>query len=503
AKNATRNRKIEYMLSGNEIKYTLDGNVILDTTGKVYAATSTMNTELTNTKYSQTEITGDYENLFATNCATAPGNAIGFGGFSFTANIFDFQVKLNGITEDTMPNLKDPSFYIVNSASPAIPMFVGKQVVVSDLAVEIGGELVLGSDITWDVADGTNVKVLGDYIYAAKTGKTKLTATYGGKTQNVWAIVNEENDYDFYLAYEDWKRDYTSFDANKWMFVTGNEPYKNEFYHTALSENAGATWGYYYPYSSSSSHFEFYYAAKMGMIFYQSEILKDFSDYTFSATLLNPTDYSCGTARGFVLRADVNFDAPIDDTTKVFNTSGLYLGQHRHGAVYVGSIGQPLLKGASDSTGAYHGMPRWTFHSLPGDGYLKFVNTKETVADSAAAAITAGEWAGDPNYVMSMHSAGYQNAKVVTIKLEGTDILYKIGENTVLDTKAEKVYALNDYYKYSTAVNEEYDWAANTDKIATNSGTIGFHAKQGMSHIYGFNVKLNDVSAETMPKMSN
>ena len=500
-------------VSGSDVKVDLNENYnLLDTTAEtVRMSHFTCGRNMTPANYiskngkniitALDDISGD---TLSTKIAEKAGMGSGTIGImtSYTGSIYLSTVKVS-LVVDTMPNLKDPSFYIVNSASPAIPMFVGKQVAVSDLAVEIGGELVSGADITWDVAQGSSATVLGDVIYAPETGKTKLTATYGDKVQNVWVIVNKANDYDFYLEKEDWKEDWTTFDENKWYFVTGSEyPNTLEYYHSPLPEDAGATWGYYYPRSATNSHFEFYYSSGIGMVFYKSDILMDFSDYTFSSTLLNNTDYSVGTSRGFMLRADVNFDAPIDDTTKVFNTSGLYLGQHRYGAPYIGSFGKPYMSGEVQGN-SYHNMPTHSFHSLTGDDYYKFVNSTETMADSASAAITAGEWAGDPNYVMSMHSAGYQNAKVVTIKLEGTDILYKIGENTLLDTKAENIYVLRDYNQHSTAVNQEYDWDANTDKIVTNSGTIGFHVKQGMSHIYGFSVKLNDVSAENMPKMSN
>ena len=406
--------------------------------------------------------------------------------------------------------------YTVSYRSPAIPMFAGKVVDFADLEVDFSaaeGDTVNGADITWSVAEGDNTILLGKSIYAQTAGTTKLIATYGALEQAVYVIANEnQDDYDFYLVNQDYHNDYTQFKESEWLFAAGGiDPNTTNWYNKSYpSDNKGAIagtyWGFQYP-SERKPYFEFYYSNDVGIMFYKSEILKDFADYTFSATLLNNTDYAAGASRGFVFRADIDYNAPIYSTeegatnTSVFNTTGLYLGQHRYGAVYAGSFGKEYMS----AIGNYHGMPVATFHSLDGDNYKKFINATDDPYTSASneAAAAGGAYPVDPNYVLSMMKAGYDNVKTVTVKLDGEDILYKIGDNTLLDT-TKQVYLLTDYIKNSTAVNTEYDWDTNfAEKGTTGKGTIGFHSKQGMSHIYGFSVKLNDVNADTMPNLKD
>ncbi len=611
--NKTRVRNVTIELNGKDVVYSIDNNVILDTTKQMYQVSASNGNAAEDGEVTlsdgSTKHTGDitqeaysrdtYLTKFDTAGVATAGNAIGFGSFQRSADISKITVSINGVDgAEDMPiaeevaletindkgfvsgavnanldlsgyiyafaggahignaidfSLSDDNasvnktyvtisgknfvatkagvyaveatynsetitffvkvtattgvdFYTVKDASPAIPMFVDKSIDLGDMVIQFSnGNYYYGADIIWAI-DASNEDT--GYVFSAsdkffgvvEKGMYILEATVetdnGTLTRKVYVIANAKDDYNFYLVNQDWNKDFSTFNADDWMFAAGStEPNTTNWKNT---QKPAQGWSFQYP-SSSRDYLLFYYSDNVGIMFYKSEILKVFSDYTFSSTLLNNDDDSSGTSRGFVLRSDINYNASIG--SGVFNTSALYLGQHRYGAVYAGAFGKPLMSGNLTS----HGMPRATFHSLTGEGYKKFVNVTDIDGSSTSniAAVTNGAYPGDPNYVLSMMNTGYANAKTVTIKLSGSDILYKIGENTLLDT-TKQVYELNNYNKASTASNSTFNWqSAFAANGTVGKGTIGFHVKHGMSHIYGFSVKLNDTTADTMPAMAD
>ena len=67
------------------------------------------------------------------------------------------------------------NIYTVSNESPAIPMTVGTQIAVGDLAVTFSdGTVVAGDALTW-ISTGSGVSVKNGYLVAKEVGPVKLT----------------------------------------------------------------------------------------------------------------------------------------------------------------------------------------------------------------------------------------------------------------------------------------------------------------------------------------
>ena len=96
------------------------------------------------------------------------------------------------------------NIYTVSNESPAIPMTVGTQIAVGDLAVTFSdGTVVAGDALTW-ISTGSGVSVKNGYLVAKEVGPVKLTVTAtDGKSRNIYAAVASAEDaakglYKFY-----------------------------------------------------------------------------------------------------------------------------------------------------------------------------------------------------------------------------------------------------------------------------------------------------------------
>ena len=243
--------------------------------------------------------------------------------------------------------------YAVTYGSPAIPMFKDKELSLSDVKVQFtdGGEFVSGAKITWNNGskDITKLTPIG-------TGTTKLTATYNGQSRNVYVVVNDVDDYNFYLVNEDLT---AGFDTSKWLFATTSgsntsTPMTNQLYAISPStitrgtermfeyvnyftaeynqKNSGS-----YPYADVNGNNVAKHLLTRGAnpdsthaIFYKSDILKDFADYTVEvdaifdvkssakvgpdADAIKQTKYN--HRLGIFARADVDYNAVFCEGTK-------------------------------------------------------------------------------------------------------------------------------------------------------------------------------------------
>lgn len=96
------------------------------------------------------------------------------------------------------------NIYTVSNESPAIPMTVGTQIAVGDLAVTFSdGTVIAGDALTW-ISTGSGVSVKNGYLVAKEVGPVKLTVTAtDGKSRNIYAAVASAEDaakglYKFY-----------------------------------------------------------------------------------------------------------------------------------------------------------------------------------------------------------------------------------------------------------------------------------------------------------------
>ena len=105
------------------------------------------------------------------------------------------------------PTAQSTEPYFVSDGSPAIPMFKDKVVDLSNVLIELAdGSVIAATDATWEVASGTNVKKLGDKLWAMATGITEFTVTYNSVPKSIYVVVNDgtgENKYDFVIEQRD------------------------------------------------------------------------------------------------------------------------------------------------------------------------------------------------------------------------------------------------------------------------------------------------------------
>lgn len=411
----------------------------------------------------------------------------------------------NSSSVDTIGTVEN---FKVTYGSPAVPMVAGYSIDLSALQVEFekGGSPVSGADITWEAEAGTSA---AEYLDAANkifsalsTGTFKLTAKNGEKSKTVYIMANEVGDYTYELVDVDFAKD--SFPTDSWLYTCGDNGLstnpRSNFYKYEMLANGDA---FRYP-TATNPYLKTYKNSNVHMLLYKAPILADFADYTFTSRVAAGYDYNANTARGFILRANVDFDTPVYDanaTNKTIfadavsqgvNGSGLYFVQRRYGAISMGAFGKAGLL----SSGLTWGFDSATIHSLKGDDYLKFVNSTETVDGNSTAATPL---AGDHSYVLSLQQ---DVVKTVEITLTGDDVKYSMGGNVLLDT-TDDIYKLTGANKPSTATNVKFnDYHTNfaTNGVSEAGNAIGFTFIHGRYDIYSFSVKLNGISvADDLP----
>ena len=507
--NSGKNRSLILKLSGNDIEYALDGNIIFD------SAANTLNSIEFSTGFDKAYTTDslgmlsreDPDTIFTDgtlskddyySCMNSYGQGKGTIGFTwsrgFGLNVKTLKVKLNdAITSEDMPSLKDPTFYIVSAASPAIPMFAGKVVEFGDLMVNFNDTVSAnGSDITWEINNNAdndnNIILMGNCVYATATGKTCLKATYKGNTKNVWVIVNEEGNLNFELVNIDMSKlsqEAITSDPN-WMYAKATDDTK----HVIAKQNWLASgWNANYP-TAGKPYLHFYNYTSSHYVFYNAPILKDFADYTFTAVAAAGSSDDVHTNLGFVLRANISFNEA--DASNVYSTGALALTHRQYGAVQV--TGYNASKGLTGNLGRGH--DNVGLHTL-GNDYLKFVNTGEISNNSSSTL------ANDPDYILAMQIS---KKRTITVDLKGSDIKYTLDDKEILNTFGDsQVYALSTPYSATAAQNAAFDY----DTAFANYGykgagnAIGFTFVQGQLFVYSMNVKLGGISsAADLPAMS-
>ncbi len=429
--------------------------------------------------------------------------------------------------------------YAVTFGSPAIPMFKDKVLKLSDVKVQFtyNGEYVSGDQITWN--DG--VKNITQ-IATEEVGVTKLTATYGTNTQNVYVMTNVADDYNFYIVNEDFDQ---GFDESEWILGVTNgsskdAPYTNKLYAVDYA-NAGGAGNAFASYSQVAPVGAFWSgigtrpkilkaqnntANSTAVMFYKSEMLSDFADYTIEYSLVWAVTTTSDTdaqrnwknKTGLVVRADVNYEtaATTYDTTVENNAyniigtpesfigskGGLALGLNKYSGLAVTRLTDDA---AASRKSYYTADAKYFATSMADDGWGGLNIVADVDEDAATDKPTLEEYR---NY-----NIGF-GRNTITVKLSGQDIVYKLTKNngttnTILDTAANKnnaigMHTYNPYANVNTGTTSQsaVTYSEVTSAVGTpERGTVGILRSGGYATgLFGLKVKLNVEGAEDMPK---
>ncbi len=420
--------------------------------------------------------------------------------------------------------------YSVTDASPALPVFVNTKTDLSSVTVQMsaGAAPISGDKLIWAL-DSTNTNENGimisnssNYIAALGTGIFTFNVTDAdSNSRKVYVIANEVGDYNFNLE----KIDFTNstYDSAKWVLgssggANGYEPNGVTKYTKRMTaDNNGVTLPKNWT-GSSTTHFV-----------YNSEILKDFGDYTITAGVKIPAvEGEDGTKPlfGITARAAVNDDAFGADATadtEIYkqNETALFMRMRCYGGLNI-----------------YGYNPSATSEQLT-DGNMNKVYSYYTKSD----AINSFE---DLTYKTQNAALVFNNKYVkyadgstnsdklrkIELALKGDNILYKLDNTVIFDSSSadSAVGSMTDYYDRTYTAEKEYDSQAfitdsviadyesvypsvnadanelynkYKDAYAESKGTIGFTIGRSTVILNSVTVSLGTVNADSdMPAYS-
>ncbi len=508
--NAETIRNFNIQLQGDNVKYTLDNKTLLDTTQVVYRLKNPMRS---NTAYTTDNKEFDFATAFSEHGVSEAGNAIGFEVVHATMYIYSVNVKLLGIdgAEDipVATEVEGLDYYEVTDRSPAVPMFAGTKVSLADIRVELeGGSKLLANALTWTPTETyTGVEISNGYITAKTAGSYKFTVNKGEAINTVYIMVNEYGNYDFEIvSYNDFSEE--AFNAN-WVYAIrdGKTPTSAEGVLTIKPSDHNRFYRVEIPNTAIQTNcFRFVGNRTNYLLFYTNPILSDFADYVFSSNVIVTDDYHNNSSRGFVLRANINPNAEIYDTTNATASSiftlpgdtdtatgtGLYFVNHPYGGITVGAYGQRWLDN-STATGTW-GNYNKGFHTLGGN-YDDF-----KVLDNCDSF--------NKNYLLTKTTPVMTN-RTVDITVIGNDVKYTLDKTyTVLDTiNNDTVYQISNATSATTQATSDvfgYDAAFAERGVSDAGNAIGFVLSHNEMNIYSFSVKLAGIEGDNdMPKFEH
>ncbi len=168
--NALASRNFAISLQGNRITYSLDNNLIFDSDSAINTLSGTTNGTVSAAAY----------NAFM-NGARNKGT-IGFAFAAIKATLQNFKVLLAGTTEETMPTMKDIEASDYAAAA-------NTRIRLSDMAFDINGARVSGSEIEFAEARNEYYQIVDGYFLAFKEGAVALSGTYNGESVNLDYII--------------------------------------------------------------------------------------------------------------------------------------------------------------------------------------------------------------------------------------------------------------------------------------------------------------------------
>ena len=522
ANGVTAPRKIAVTLNGNDVKYSIDGNVLLDSASNDIKQTKMSFKNPNEVIAAFTPATSYSAGDFRNNVAGAhKTGAIGFGGTQNHVYLYSLKVKLNTAQASDMPAMSDIALYTISNASPALPMFVNTTVDLGSLVVEFeDGMFVPGNALIWTLEDATaNVEInnTAKAIKAYGTGVYKISARRASdnQTKTIYAVVNAQGDYNFYIVNlnfanatdyvaDDWK---VAVSRSRGDQLVSNYKYDDEssWESWAKTSVTGGALKLGYNYNRS-------WEGGNGTVahFYVNPVLEQFSNYTIEmSALMDGADYR---APSFEYHLSVFMRAPLNtDYTKgneTFTNLGLGGGKQTVlvGALKAfGGIGLANIGG----NGAYvTNNSQWVNASFfSGDVYDKITNLENpdynwVLSTVYRSAYTPGS---TPKYSKGTNSSTPRN---IAITLNGNNIKYSVNGNTVLDTAGDDVKSVTFVNTGEICAEPNAAQSYSADTIRSNisscatKGAIGFGATQNSLHLYSLKVKLNVSSDADMPASS-
>lgn len=519
ANGVTAPRKIAVTLNGNDVKYSIDGNVLLDSASNDIKQTKMSFKNPNEVIAAFTPATSYSAGDFRNNVAGAhKTGAIGFGGTQNHVYLYSLKVKLNTAQASDMPAMSDIALYTISNASPALPMFVNTTVDLGSLVVEFeDGMFVPGNALIWTLEDATaNVEInnTAKAIKAYGTGVYKISARRASdnQTKTIYAVVNAQGDYNFYIVNlnfanatdyvaDDWK---VAVSRSRGDQLVSNYKYDDEssWKSWAKTSVTGGALKLGYNYNRS-------WEGGNGTVahFYVNPVLEQFSNYTIETSVLingtNASDPSFEYHFSVFMRAPLNTDYTKGKET--FANLGLGGGKQ---TVLVGSLRYFGGMGFANigGNGAYAtNNSQWVSTSFfSGEVYDKITNLENPDYDWVLSNVYRSAYTPGSKPVYSKGANG-NNPRNVAITLNGNDVKYTINGNTVLDTATNDVKSLTfvNTGEICAEPNAAQSYSADTLRSNISScatkGAIGFGATQNSIHIYSLKVKLNVSSDADMP----
>lgn len=392
--------------------------------------------------------------------------------------------------------------YSVTYGSPAIPMFLNTKVDLKNMEFQFeqNGEFVTGKSVTWSVdADNENpagiiLDASAKTVAALSLGTYKLNAAYGGKDYKVFVMVNTQDDYNFYL--ENPGLTTTDFNADNWIIAdprTANgiqdQYFINEQYLKVDSvdnnQYAASDSGLF---TGGTGRWTMNYG--QNAVFYKSDILKYFADYTVEADVIPYNDElnkDCGNF-GFMVRGNILYDAAAGEALLPECNTAMFLRLRNYGGLNITAKSGSNNIFMSSNDGSVVRLT--TLHSY--DSFTK---------DDALTSLTekTSEFRIYPDKSVKRR---------ISVTVDGVDIKYSIDGNTVFDsTSANGIGYLNfsclynepDESKFTTGDYAYEEYKNSIESLGTGRGTVGIVSGRRVSLVSYFAVKLNVNSANDMP----
>ncbi len=457
--NTGERHDVKLELSGTDIKYSLK-NPSEEQYVKVFDSTEAINM-ISDVRSSPISASTLSKNDFADAQKTTAGNGIGLIFCTGTIELYSLSAKLNINENSTLPQMSEivSDTYTINSAAPALPMYVGTKLDLNKVEVQIGDGYVSGSELTWEQDASSEGKILVDNdtkcLYVMGAGRYKISAKNASGKQNVWVLANEKGDTDFALAKID-NSGATVYDANNtdWIFAGAAADSKaNLMKKDWAATLAASDWLRNVP-STNNQYFGIYDGSMIGMYF-NTPILSDFTDYTVSVDMAQ-TDaiYNNSANFGIVVKANIDFNAELDSSIYVNDTrSGMYLAQRRYGTMSISSFDKPYY--ATDVWGA---VAKPLFSITNEQAKTTLAGTAHNSAENQASTYSI------------LHNS--KNYRTVTLKMEGNELEYKLDGVTVFDSTAETVKGIDSIWNTEstfTTYNYEQDILPGVTTASGNS----------------------------------
>lgn len=391
--------------------------------------------------------------------------------------VYSLSAKLN----DPQVPACAKKIYTVSNAAPAFPVFVNTKADFSGMPVQLteNGAYYPAKDLTWEVDSSYAnpgafaIDNNGNFFIPEATGIFALTATNEstGESARIYAVVNEEGNYEFNLVDLNLRNASSNYIADDWYYQTGGrvETFKNSTFasRTTLAQSGTDGIGF-----TNIWH-------KSGVWMYNSEILKDFSDYTVKTVAKDN-----GSEKTTWAEFDIIARATLDDTTDGTNvfkagTNSLVMGVRNLGGLRVYDLADTSKNFVSGAT--LHNIDSSLLKHTTSDGSYVWRND---LKDTAGVANSAKE-------------------RSIELYLSGNRIVYSLDNNVIFDS-AEEIKTLGfasgdsktPSYTESTATNDSFN--SFMESSSFGKGTVGFGFTRIGVKIYSLKVSLNNTSAETM-----